>query len=394
MITMTRRLLITYILFILVVFVGGVAASLPAKTLRVEPEPKAPFGQEATFCLPGQQPHFNHGFAFLKSQLGAVMGEPLECEHYDVAGNAFQRTTTGQAFYQKDINTPIFTRGNRHWAWTPAGLREWVDNAGVIHPQAKRVAPEHLNPSAASLTSATSVRVMSYNILFGAGVDPGWERAAAQLSPFAYPGNRLAEIMAVIKATKPDILGIQEAAGWNSGSPPLAQQVADELGMNYFLAQVGNGLHVALFIKFEIVAAENLSPQVGNVGSLQAELALPNGQPLHVFVVHLDPFSAATRTQELTILTQKMVPYLSTPTLLLGDMNYYCLDNPEQCQEYNVLNKAGWQLAQAGQYKIDQIWASPSLTQPIEAISFPSATFDISDHLPVGAIIEVVPTTP
>jgi endonuclease/exonuclease/phosphatase family metal-dependent hydrolase len=200
--------------------------------------------------------------------------------------------------------------------------------------------------------------------------------------------------MAVIKAAKPDILGIQEAAGWNNGSPAVAQQMADELGMNYFLAQVDNGLHGVLLTKFEIVAAENLSPQVGNVGSLWAELALPNGQPLHVFVVHLDPFSAATRTQELAVLTQKMAPYLSVSTLLLGDMNYYCLDNPEQCQEYNVLNRAGWRLAQAGRYKIDQIWVSPSLTQPVEAISFPSATFEISDHLPVGAVLEVVPTPP
>jgi endonuclease/exonuclease/phosphatase family metal-dependent hydrolase len=391
---MIRRLLVTYIVFALAVFVGGVAASSPARTLRVEPEPNAPYGQEAPFCLLGQQPHFNHGFAFLKSQLGAVMGEPLECEHYDAAGNAFQRTTTGQAFYQKDTNTPMFTRGNRHWAWTPVGLREWVDNAGVIYPQTKRVAPERPNPSATTVTSMTSVRVMSYNILFGAGVDPAWEQAAAQLSPFAYPGNRLAEIMVVIKAAKPDILGLQEAAGWNNGSPSLAQQVADELGMNYFLAQVDNGLHVVLFTKFEIVAAENLSPQVGNVGSLRAELALPDGQPLHVFVVHLDPFSTATRTRQLTLLTQEMALYRSALTLLLGDLNYYCLDNPEQCQEYNILNKAGWRLVQAGRYKIDQIWTSPPLAQSVEAISFPGATFDISDHLPVGTIIEIVPTTP
>jgi endonuclease/exonuclease/phosphatase family metal-dependent hydrolase len=233
---------------------------------------------------------------------------------------------------------------------------------------------------------------MSYNILFGAGADPDWERAAAKLRPFAYPGNRLDEILAIIQAANPDIVGIQEAANWDSGSPSLVQQVAGQRGMNYFLAQTDNDLHVVLFTRFEIVAAENLSPQVGNVGSLRADVALPGGQILHVFVVHLDPFSAETRAQELAVLTQKMALYLSSPTLLMGDMNYHCLDAPEQCQEYRVLSQAGWQLALAGQYKLDQIWISPSLIQQVEPLAFPGASFAISDHLPVGAVINIVPT--
>ena len=67
--------------------------------------------QAATFCSPGQQPHFSHGFAFLKSQLGEIMGQPVACERYDAAGNASQQTTTGQAFYDKETNTPMFTAG-------------------------------------------------------------------------------------------------------------------------------------------------------------------------------------------------------------------------------------------------------------------------------------------
>lgn len=142
--------------------------------------------QGKTFCSPGQQPHFSHGFAFLKAQLGAVMGEPLECEHYDAAGNAWQKTTTGQAFYQQNSNTPMFTSGSRHWAWTVAGLRQWTDNEAGTVP---------VTPSPQPLT----LRVMSYNILFGAGADPAWEQAAAKLSPFDYPGNRLPQILEVIK---------------------------------------------------------------------------------------------------------------------------------------------------------------------------------------------------
>lgn len=65
---------------------------------------------------------------------------------------------------------------------------------------------------------------MSYNILFGAGADPVWEQRAARLSPFDYPGNRLPEILQVVKAAQPDILGIQEAADWDNGSLPIVEQ--------------------------------------------------------------------------------------------------------------------------------------------------------------------------
>jgi endonuclease/exonuclease/phosphatase family metal-dependent hydrolase len=164
--------------------------------------------------------------------------------------------------------------------------------------------------------------------------------------------------------------------------------------MNYFLAPVGNGLHLAVFSKFDIIETENLSQRMGNVGALRATLALPNGQRLHVFVIHLDPFAATTRANELRILTQEMAPYLQSSSLLMGDMNFYCLDTPEDCQEYQVLSRAGWRLALAGPYKIDQIWTSPSVNQPVEPLTFPGANFDISDHLPVGAIINIELTEP
>lgn len=334
--------------------------------------------QVKTFCPPGQQPRFSYGFAFLKTQLGPIMGEPLECEHYDAEGNARQKTTTGQAFYLQKNNTPMFTAGNRHWAWTLAGLQQWTDNEAEEAP---------LTPSPQTLP----LRVMAYNVLYGAGADPEWERAAAKLSPFAYPGNRLPQVLEVIKNTQPDILGVEEAAGWDKESPPRAQQIATELGMNYFLAPTSSGLHVTLFTRFKIVEAENLSEQMGNVGALRAQLAAPAGQPVHVFVVHLDPFSTKTRTAELATMTELMAPYQRLPTILLGDMNFHCLDDLADCQEYQVLSGAGWRLAVAGSYQIDQIWVSPPLDQPVEAIPFPNALFDRSDHLPVAGVLHLPP---
>lgn len=359
---------LSLIVLAMAVFLGAAMALAPIGLLQAG-------AQDETFCLPGQSPHFSHGFAFLKSQLGDLMGEPLECEHYDAAGNAFQKTTTGQAHYVKETNTPSFTAGNRVWAWTPAGL---VDRVSEGEYPAARATPQ-------------TVRVMSYNILFGAGVDPLWEARAARQRPFAYPGNRLVEILAVIKAARPDILGLQEAAGWDRGTPPVAQQVATELGMNYFLAQTETGLHLALFSRFEILETENLSDQIGNVGVLRATLLTPEQQPIHVFVVHLDPFAATTRAGEIAALTTAMASYQQARTILMGDTNMTCLNELAHCREYQLLSRAGWRLALAGDYMLDQIWNSPALAEPASEITFPAGLFAISDHYPVGAVIEFYP---
>lgn len=81
----------------------------------------------APFCEPGKTPQFVFGFATLKEQVGAAMGEPLECEHPQPEnGDTLQITTTGLAYYRKSTNTPTFTDGSRHWALTDKGLVEWT----------------------------------------------------------------------------------------------------------------------------------------------------------------------------------------------------------------------------------------------------------------------------
>src|SRR6476659_2044481 len=63
-------------------------------------------------CPDGQAPAFVAGFASLHEHLGAVMGEPLDCERTELrSGNAQQQTTTGIAVYQGDTNTLEFTNG-------------------------------------------------------------------------------------------------------------------------------------------------------------------------------------------------------------------------------------------------------------------------------------------
>jgi hypothetical protein len=80
----------------------------------------------APFCLPGQTPQFELGFADLAAQLGDVAGQPVECEHGDDwTSNTVQTTTTGQAIYDRCSNTSSFVRGREHWTATPTGLQYW-----------------------------------------------------------------------------------------------------------------------------------------------------------------------------------------------------------------------------------------------------------------------------
>jgi hypothetical protein len=91
--------------------------------------------QAAPFCQPGQPAEFVLGFATLKQRLGPIMGEPLECEHLNPEnGDALQHTTTGLAYYRREINTPIFTNGAAHYAITGQGLILWR-NDSVNPPQ-------------------------------------------------------------------------------------------------------------------------------------------------------------------------------------------------------------------------------------------------------------------
>lgn len=92
--------------------------------------PPAASAQLAPFCRPGESPQFTFGFAALKGQLGATMGEPIECAHPNSAnGDVLQNTTRGLSFWRKSTNTPTFTDGYRHWGLTIGGLAYWEGDA-------------------------------------------------------------------------------------------------------------------------------------------------------------------------------------------------------------------------------------------------------------------------
>lgn len=82
--------------------------------------------QGAPFCPVGVSPAFGGGFAALKAKLGAVMGDPIECEHSDGPdGDVLQRTTTGLGIWRRASNTPTFTDGSQRWALVSDNVVTW-----------------------------------------------------------------------------------------------------------------------------------------------------------------------------------------------------------------------------------------------------------------------------
>jgi hypothetical protein len=81
----------------------------------------------APTCSP-DYPTFVLGMADLKSRVGPLMGEPVECERaVDAEGDTKQLTTTGVAEYAERTRTVTFTDGLRHWALSAGSFVDSID---------------------------------------------------------------------------------------------------------------------------------------------------------------------------------------------------------------------------------------------------------------------------
>jgi len=274
-------------------------------------------------------------------------------------------------------------------------MRRVVVLAALVLAAASIIYLGYNRPSTAE--EGEAITVMTYNILCGAGVEEAGQGPLEWAEEHGYPGNRLSRVLDVIRAADPDILGIQEANGWDRGEPPVVQRVAEELGMNFYLGRSTgeeSGLaHVALLTGFHIVDAESYPDHFGR-GALRAEVVTPAGRSINVFVAHLHPPSRPDiRLKELRFFTTDVVtPYLEEPTILMGDMNFRLrpLDRFTMFaqEEASALQGAGWvNVAVEARIGIDQIWASPSLaphfrkTPPLAL----ELTKGASDHYPLVA---------
>lgn len=103
----------------------------------------------SNFCATGQTPGFRYGIASLAQELGATMGDPVECEHTDSAsGNTVQQTTTGLAYYVASSNLPSFTDGFNHWALVNGSAIQWTGDR--TSPPSSALTPQPTSSAADS----------------------------------------------------------------------------------------------------------------------------------------------------------------------------------------------------------------------------------------------------
>jgi endonuclease/exonuclease/phosphatase family metal-dependent hydrolase len=229
-------------------------------------------------------------------------------------------------------------------------------------------------------TPTETFTALTYNILFGAGVDTQWRRKATNLG---FPTDRLDLVLAQVRAADPDIVALEEVVGWTDET---IQRTKDALDMPYHVIanQTPGRLTVALFSRYEIAEVHSLSGQV-TYGALRAAVQTPGGRTIQVFVAHLNAPQADQRALEMAFLAEQIALNVETfPVLLMGDLNTQWTDT----EAIQPLVDAGLCLAagagdEPGVGRLDHIWVSSRLA-PVEQIAPPPGPDYPSDHPPVA----------
>lgn len=231
--------------------------------------------------------------------------------------------------------------------------------------------------------------VMTYNVLYGAGVDPDEQKIVERDTGGKMIGNRLDRVISVIKHVNPDIVGIQEACSWDKNDEAVAKQVAKELGMHYYLAKSGKSrFNVALFSRLPIIWARGY-PDDFTRAALQAQLKLPDGRTLHVFVAHFNLLRAPeSHLSEIRYLARQMRLRSSNLSVMMGDANFKYGIHQEST---DALLASRFVMAPQVGERIDQIWISGRLAGGIEeGVSIPAELTDgTSDHRPTVMVIGI-----
>ncbi|GEM_PF-2247016 len=231
--------------------------------------------------------------------------------------------------------------------------------------------------------------VMTYNVAYGAGVDPTEAKIVERDTKGKVAGNRLDRVISVIKHVSPDIVGIQEACSWDKNDQAVAKQVAGELGMHYYLAKSGKSrFNVALFSKLPIIWARGY-PDDFTRAALQAQLKLPDGRILTVFVAHFNLLRAPeSHLSEVRCLARQMRLRSSNLAVMMGDANFRYGIHQEST---DALLASRFVMAPPVGERIDQIWTSKPLAGDVkEGPEIPAELTDgTSDHRPTVMVIGI-----
>jgi endonuclease/exonuclease/phosphatase family metal-dependent hydrolase len=147
---------------------------------------------------------------------------------------------------------------------------------------------------------------MTYNILVG---------GRARGTP-----DREKLVLSVIARSRPDVLALQEAAGFPPEEGDGLARYAARLGMTGIVGRAGSGLHVALLARPEL--ALELVAHDGHGfrhAALAGRIRLDSHRSLALLVAHLDPFDEDARLAEAGRLLDMVG--IAAPGLVLGDFN-------------------------------------------------------------------------
>ncbi len=235
----------------------------------------------------------------------------------------------------------------------------------------------------------TSVKIISYNILFGGGILPEWYENIDK----RFHRDRTPELLAYFKSLDPDIIVLQEAWGWNEPGNSMTAHFAEQLGLpNYYVASVPEYANIAILTRYEILEVESLYGHLGFEDIIRARLQTPDGNPLNLFALHLHPFDDEIRTCELSRIVEELEPYRHERTLLLGDLNFQInLVDGRVAPETLFMQGAGLDLIlRDSTLNRDHLWI-PETAAPWKIRSWfelPDGANNLSDHMPIGALFD------
>lgn len=170
---------------------------------------------QAPFCVPGQAPSFAFAIGDLHSVLGAIMGDPVECEHPNSAnGDTLQQTTTGLAVYRQDSNTPEFTDGWNHWALTDQGVVAWAGSdrpvgtaqAGQTGPPAGAGAAQCVDVGAGLCLNAVPELADTVALLSKTSTAPPLLRTAARGGYLIHYGDLAPDVLGVFRPSRREVI--------------------------------------------------------------------------------------------------------------------------------------------------------------------------------------------
>ena len=235
-----------------------------------------------------------------------------------------------------------------------------------------------------------TIRVVSYNIKHGRGND-----AVLDLDRTA----------AVLRALRPDIVGLQEVddRAKRSGNVAQAAYLGKALGMHHafgrFMDYQGGAYGMAILTRYPIEAADEVPLPDGNEPrtALAVRVRLPGDRPLTIVNVHFDWVRDDTFRFAQAEALANYLDVLKSPYILLGDFN----DVPDSRTLKLFKARAGEALKPVAdrftfptdrpEKEIDYVFFAPASawrSRMVRVIEEPMA----SDHRPVLAVLETAKT--